>query len=430
MPFNRRLFLTSIASAGLGAAVATKVAEVKTNPQHTSDTKLLDKFVIYTGANYGNHTIKNTHHYRRGQSSLITEVHLKDEKVIQTPVHADSAHYPFVSARHDRIAMLDQYGPKCVILDMDHKEVTSFMAPEGYIFSGHGVLLEGTDILVTGLYNTNSKDIHDEGSLMLINLGNNIPTIDGMQTSHGLQPHDMTFMPDKKSIVIAHAGSSFKGYSGTRNSRYTKHIINPGLSFLDAKDLSLKNFIRVPGNAEVTHLDVRDDGNVICCLNQTLNTSALSASQADRLINEEFKGTDVVFDEAEMNNRKVGVSLSLPAVMVNPSTGEATNYLVNSRWQRQGQSVGYHSQSGTTVVSYIRSSGLLFIDKDNNAEAMPSGQFGIYNVSGVVDLPGTPYMAICGHKYDLCLIDMRTRTIAHTLRMPMLRATHLAAHTV
>ncbi|MBI1364156.1 MAG: DUF1513 domain-containing protein [Proteobacteria bacterium] len=432
MPINRRLFLSSVASAAAGSAATAafgKHTDTRENVVAGSDLNVLDKFYIYTGCNYGNYRGENPYHFRRGHESMLTKVSLKNDAVTQSTVAAGSSHYPFVSPKHDRIVMLDQYGPKCVVLDMDHKEVTAFPAPEGYIFSGHGLLLEGTDNLVIGLYRIGPKTLEDEGMLMVMNLANSTPTIDNKLPSHGLQPHDMSFMPGKKLMAVAHAGSTLH-HEGKKEFRYTREIVNPGIALLNTSDLSLNKFLRTPENAEVTHLAVRDDGKIVCCLNQKLNTGGLKHREADLLLADEFKTTDFLLDESEMRDRGGGVSLSLPALMVDPETGQSTPFMESIRYQRQGQSVAFNQVTGTTVVSFLVSSGLLFIGRDGKAEAIPSGSFGIYNVSGLADIPGTPYMAMCGHKYDMVIVDMRTRSVVHTIRMPMLRATHLVAQTV
>ncbi|MBI1364155.1 MAG: DUF1513 domain-containing protein [Proteobacteria bacterium] len=428
MTINRRKFIT-----GVGAAAAASSVLGRTTPtaHAQSDMPLHDalkKFVIYGGGVRASQLVRNPYHFRRGHSAVLHKVTLNDEAITQTIVRATGAHYPFVSAKHDRISIFGLYSPECVILDMDHKVVKAFTAPEGYIFSGHGLLLEGTDNLLVGLYRTKPQTIKDEGMLMVINIAGE-PKIESTMPSHGLQPHDMAYLPGKESIVLAHAGSTLDHY-GDKEHRYLHEIINPGLTVLDAKTLNMKKFVRIPNTAEVSHLAPRDDGQVLCCLNQKLNISALNKGMADAVINDEFKGMDFVISDMEFEDRNYGISLPLPSVLVNLETGKTTDFMPAPNHQRQGQTVAFHSATRTSVVSYIRSGGLLFLDADGKSEAIHSRDIGLYHVSGLTDLPGTPYMAMCGYHNDISIVDMRTRKSVHTIRMDMLRASHIVAHEI
>ncbi|MBI1364154.1 MAG: DUF1513 domain-containing protein [Proteobacteria bacterium] len=434
MPVNRRLFLSSLATGIAGAALAEGAHTVYGNSPQEKNTgipKELENLILYSGGQSGNLLSDTPYHLRGGKSCVLTEIRLKDGSVRRTHIPIEGAHFPFISPKHNRIVMLDQYGTQGAVLDMDHRLIKLLDAPEGYFFSGHGLLLEGTDRMVASLYFRNPASIADQGRLMVINIGGEEPVIEDLVPSHGLQPHDMAYMPGHDMFAIAHAGSTFH-YYGVKDKRYLREIVEPGISLVRASDLQQVKFLKTPLPAEITHLDVRDDGKIVCCLQQQLNTSGQTSADADKMIAEEFPQKDILFKPIEMEHGRHshGVSLSLPALLVDPDTGESTPFMINKTHQRHAQSVRYHRQTGTTVVTYLLANGLLFLDKDNKAEVIPASDLGLYSVASVADLPDTPYMAIGGVFDDVAIVDMRTRRTVHTIRVPLLNAAHLTVRSV
>jgi hypothetical protein len=424
MPIKRRHLLSGLAALAAAAAVPARAARPTAGTPSLEST--LKSFVLYAGGMQGRRLTRNRHHFQSGHSAVLTEVHLTAERMRQSVFPTSGTHMPFVVPRLDRILLLDQYSSRCAVVDMDHDLITILPAPNGYMFSGHGVLVNGGTHVVTGLYHRDPKTEADGGRLMVVDLTNPQQKQVDILPSHGLQPHDMAYLPDGERLVLAHRGSTFD-HTGNTNHRYQHEILTPGVTVLNAKDLRFERFIRTPQEAEVSHLAVRADGQVLCCLNQKLNTTGRSPAEADALIKEAFGDTDALLDEVELFNNAYGVALPLPGVLVNVTTGATQAFMPVPALQRQGQSVATHSLTGTSVISFLRASGLLFLSADGVAETVPSSRFGVYNVTGLADLPGTPYMAICGQKHDIVIVDMHTRTPVWTHRAAMLGAPHLTA---
>ena len=429
MAINRRLFLSSLASGIAGAAAAKAITPPQYRKMPDTDLKLLDNFILYAAGSHGNRVARYQHFYDERSASLLTEIDLKSGHIKRSDVPIAGSHYPFVDADHDRITILDQYGRQGAVLDMDHKFIAHLDAPDGYDFSGHGTLLPGTDMFVASLNFIDPQTSKNEGKLIVVDVAQSTPKVIDIVPSNGLQPHDMALSPDGQTLIIAHNGST-TNHRGDSKYRYLKEIVSPGLAVLDAKTLALRKFIRTPFEAEVTHMDIRADGKVVCCLQQYLNTAKRSRDDALALFESEFGQEDIMLAAVELGRKAKGISLSLPSLLVDLDTGQATPFLENKLYQRQAQSVAYHSSTGKTAVSYPYVNGLLLIAPDGTAEAMSSYGIGLHNLAGLTDLPGTPYMAMAGFDHDISIVDMRTLELVHQIRLPLLKTAHISARRV
>ncbi len=417
MPLNRRSLLTGF------SALATMLATSSSSQGATNQTPDLSRFVIYAGGVRGRLLTRHGSPFGEGNTAALSEIPLDGRPIRQTIFPAHGVHTPLVAQDLDRIALLDQYSSRCLLVDMDHKIVTQLLAPKGFIFSGHGIRLNGTPHLVTTLYHQSPKTKADTGLLMVVDLTNG--RILEVKPSFGLQPHDIALLPDNDRLVLAHRGSTLN-HIGDTSQDYQNEVIAPGLTVLSTKNLSFKNFTHIPYEAEVSHLAVRPDGQILCCLNKRLNTTGRSAKEANTMVTQAFEGVNALLDEVEVMNTNYGVSLPLPGVLANIDNGKTSSYLPAPAYQRQGQSVAINSLTGIGLISYVRGSGLLFVHPDGTAEGIYCRDIGLDNVTGLADLPGTPYMAMCGFKNDLVILDVQTRRTIFTRKMPMLGAPHLS----
>jgi len=417
MALNRRTLL-----AGFSALTTLLVTPSRaySTPSREPD---LSRFTVYAGGMRGRLLTRHGNPFGQGNTAVLSEIPLNDSPIRQTVLETYGVHAPLVAADLDRIALIDQYSSRCLLVDMDHKTVGQIMAPKGFMFGGHGVRLNGTSLFVATLYHRSPKTKTDTGLLMVTDLTNG--KIQDIKPSYGLQPHDMDMLPRGGGLVLAHRGSTLN-HTGDTTKTYQKEVISPGLTVLATDDLSFKKFVPIPHNAEVSHLAVRPDGQVLCCLNQKLNTTGRPPEEANNMVTQSFDGIDALLDEIEVVQESYGISLPLPGVLVNLESGKTSEYLPLPAHQRQGQSVAVNSLTGIGVISYVRGSGLLFMTPDGKAKAINSRDIGLDNVTGLADLPGTPYMAMCGFKNDLIIVDVESHTPILTRKMAMLGAAHLS----
>lgn len=145
------------------------------------------------------------------------------------------------------------------VVDMDNGKVLhQLTSPEGRHYFGHGAFEpQGRLLYVT-------ENAYDEGRgvIGVYDAADNYKRL-GELPSHGIGPHELKFLTDGKTLVIANGGIFTHPDSG--RSKLNLADMNPNLAYIDSTDGRLLGLYRPPSEwhqLSIRHLDVAADDKV------------------------------------------------------------------------------------------------------------------------------------------------------------------------
>jgi uncharacterized protein len=128
--------------------------------------------------------------------------------------------------------------------------------PEGAQFNGHGVFLQGGDLLATSEQDAATS----AGQIGLWDVNDGYARIGEIPT-HGIGPHEMRLMPDGVTLLIANGGIAT---DATDRSKLNIPDMAPNLAYvtLDAGLIDLVELDPAYHQNSIRHLSIRPDGLV------------------------------------------------------------------------------------------------------------------------------------------------------------------------
>ena len=169
--------------------------------------------------------------------------------------HAAAAH----PTRPEAVAFARRPGVYALVIDCARGHVIHQMqAPEGRHFMGHGVFVQGGDILVT----TENNYADGVGCLGLWQRSKGYARI-GEVASHGIGPHDIRALKDG-TLVVANGGILTHPDHGQGREKLNLEAMRPSLTYL-TPDFSLSEQHFLPDelhHASIRHLAVGADARV------------------------------------------------------------------------------------------------------------------------------------------------------------------------
>lgn len=169
--------------------------------------------------------------------------------------HAAAAH----PERPEAVAFARRPGTFALVVDCAKGRVIHEMqAPKGHHFMGHGVFVQGGDILIT----TENNYALGKGQLGLWQRSKGYARI-GEVDSHGIGPHDIHVLSDG-AIVVANGGIFTHPDHGGGRDKLNLDTMVPSLTYLTPELELLEQHILSPElhQASIRHLAVRADGLV------------------------------------------------------------------------------------------------------------------------------------------------------------------------
>lgn len=438
---NRRDFITATASLAIGAGAsqiwhqstraAAHVAKVTTT---TTPDPL--SFKLYTTGRQGARYEGSTNLYNTEQS-VVSEVNLLTGEVRRVLLPVGEAHSVFIQQSHDLITVLPQNYARAAYLDMDLKPRGLFKAPDGYVFSGHGLHLPGTDRMFCTLYPHKgaSRDIKPDGLIQLYDLSK-MKLVDQF-SSGGILPHDMCSFSDGKRAAVAHAGhrkylqqapsQESAGYSTDASSLFA-----PKLTIFDMQTHRIVQEMPVEQKEALIHLTITHDDQIYGVLQRFIELDRNLSASADTsaLSALEKSGLPYSLHEYELPGDGQGVAVPLPLIHFNPAANTTSPIFTGPDKQRRSQSVIHQAMTGTVVAVYVFSEYLVSIPPEKEASAIRSSDLGIQSPIGLCDIPGTPYFAVAGMMDDVAIVDARNMTLVQTFRTPLFRSSHLTVQAI
>lgn len=166
--------------------------------------------------------------------------------------HAAAAH----PTRPEAVGFARRPGTYALVIDCAQGEVThKLQAPKGRHFMGHGVFVQGGDILVT----TENNYADAKGCLGLWQRSKGYARI-GEVDSHGIGPHDIRTLSDG-TLVVANGGILTHPDHGEGREKLNLDIMQPSLAYLTPDFVLEEQHILSQDlhHASIRHLAVAND---------------------------------------------------------------------------------------------------------------------------------------------------------------------------
>lgn len=171
---------------------------------------------------------------------------------LPTRGHAAAAH----PARPEAVAFARRPGTYALVIDCAGGEVLhKIQAPKGRHFMGHGVFVQGGDLLVT----TENNYAEGKGCLGLWQRSKGYARV-GEVDSHGIGPHDIRVLADG-TLVVANGGILTHPDHGGGRDKLNLDTMRSSLTYLTA-DFGLQDQQFLPDHlrhGSIRHLALRDD---------------------------------------------------------------------------------------------------------------------------------------------------------------------------
>jgi hypothetical protein len=166
--------------------------------------------------------------------------------------HAAAAH----PTRPEAVAFARRPGTYALVVDCAQGQVVHHLrAPEGRHFMGHGVFVQGGDILVT----TENNYTEAKGCLGLWQRSKRYARI-GEIDSHGIGPHDIRAMSDG-TLVVANGGIFTHPDHGAGRDKLNLETMRPSLTYFTPEFALDEHHVLTDDlhHASIRHLAVHDD---------------------------------------------------------------------------------------------------------------------------------------------------------------------------
>lgn len=402
--FSRRVFLTSVGAVAMGglAAKALGLPQALADiPSSDIKAPLKGKAHII-GVNYPAGTRPTATSF-----SDITTIDLASGQVRHTTLPMIDGHAA-LPLGGGRVGCIAHHANKTVVVDSEHAPISELIAPEGYLFGGHGQLIPGTSNLIIPVRHAKPMTPADKG-LFLVYDRDTLQKLDQVESA-ALHPHEIRYLPEQDEIVATHYGDI-----EVPNPPYRFNVVDARLVVYDAKTLKEKrSYPQNDFNAMLTHMSVTPDGYAYCVLTQYINVPTNPALPLDQ--NYDISKSFVTQTlgrppeyEILMEGVKEGrIAMPLPFLRINTQTGEREELMSRMNDQIRSQSVAVNQQTGTGVAAYFHSNTIVLHRAGEKPLSVSGTKLGIEGISGVCQIPETPYIIISGSQKNSIVVNVNT----------------------
>jgi hypothetical protein len=357
--------------------------------------------------------------------SLITMTDLETGTYKQRVLDMPDGHHAMRLGSSNRIVCIGHHNKLSMVLNDDLSTRRIFIAPDGFVYGGHGYVDEPNNVFVLPARVEYPKKLEDQGIFEVYDL-KTLRKIDELP-SEGIHPHEIRLLPNGKEIVVTHYGEIARNLA-PKGSHYYFNIVEAKLSVYDAKTLKpLRHYVQEDLNAILSHMAIDASGNVFAVSNQYVPFGRGRSFNMIQALQEVEKITGVKhnFELNPVMREEDRIAIPLPVLRINPQTGEVKPYFVSNNDNRRSQSVAYQADVGKVFASFTYSNTLVTVDKDDKTEATDCFKYGITQVRGVDAVPGTPYMIISDSYRGIALIDANTMELVRLYDVPVYRSPHV-----
>lgn len=357
--------------------------------------------------------------------SILTDLNLADGTFKQTELNMQDGHAA-MPAGDGRILCVSHHKNTSMMLDKNHAILKTFVAPENYLYGGHGLVLRERNLFVLPMRHAKPVSLADTGRIEIYDL----TTLEkkDMVDSGGIQPHEIRLIPGHADeIAVTHYGNL-----ATPNDPLEFNIADSKLTILDAASFKPKrHYSQNERNAMTTHMRVDKDGWAYIVFTQYIqynrlklqpgqDVHAAALAELKRLYGQEWG-----FPIPAAADEEKHLAISLPFVRINTQTGETQIIDAGMEHHIRSQSVAYNVATGTAIALYHHSGDLVLHKAGGAPELITAAELGLKDVRGVADIPGTTRIAVCGTYEDVAVMDLPSRKVEAHFTTSNYNSTHI-----
>lgn len=340
--------------------------------------------------------------------SVLTELNLVDGRWRATVLPIELAH-TLLSVPGVYDLCLPQDGPSALWLSPQREVIGRLEAPEGWLFSGHGVVKEG--LIYISVRRKEAHSFSDHGRIAVVEVKTR--RMLGFFDSGGVRPHDMALRG--QTLCVSHYG----------DINYDKAGVNAGnlrqarLVSLDCQTGRVLQTIDTPDFGSLTHFAWgREDS--ICAV--PLRYYQLDAAGM-RAVEQDLGGAE--FEVSLVDELEARLAAPMPIVMIDRKKSKFQLLQGALPKQRRAQSVVYHAASDRYFITYSCSDSLAIVD-GSGVRHVSAGQLGLNFLRGLACLGDSPFLAVSGEFHGLAIIDARSLEVVRRYDVPWCDNAHLS----
>lgn len=348
--------------------------------------------------------------------SIATRLDIKNGTITQNIIPIENAHYMAMNEGDENIFLLSQFRLESALLSPDLKTLATFKAPEGYQFSGHGISLPDGKYFVVGLREISPVLANQIGKLGIYNTST--LKLEKMYNTGGYAPHDMIINAEKTHLILSHYGGevpceNYEKIPQTSSCQSEKTINAGKITIIRLSDFKIEKHIYSPKGISPIHIESSRNGKVYAVSNAVV------------------KGDEPSYERHWLETKFNWYHCkALPIVeydLMSEDTREITTELLK---QRRSQSISYNAYTRKTVATFVFTNSIVVIDEIGNPKRYDTSQYKIEAPTGVIGIPETPLIALCGVYDDLSIIDLDTMELVQTFKVKLHRNSHLNVTTI
>lgn len=360
-------------------------------------------------------------------SSVLTRLRLSDGKLIRTTLPMRKGHHA-QQLKDGLILCSPQNGPTALIVDLEHRVVHQIDAPDGYFYSGHGLVLAHKNIFALPLCRSKRADDTAHGAIEIYDL-NSFGLLRRVD-QWGLNPHELVYCPERDEVVVADYGT-LTSFTPPLLSQFGR----PGVFTCDPDSFFVRRFYdQTDLNGAVTHLRVAQRGQVYFVLQQSVfvdikshaNNYGAAVRAADQQVSRIFNLPARNYPLPYVQYETPEMSVPRPFVQVDLDSGHRVLHFVEPQFHIRPQSVEVNRLTGTVIASYTASDCLVMRGGGAPAVVMDGAALGINEIRGLADIPGTPWVAVSGSERNVAIVDVAAKAVVRRYRTRNFVAPHMS----
>ncbi len=362
----------------------------------------------------------------KAAASILTSFDLETRTIKQTSLDMGDGHAA-VGASNGHILCVAHHKPVSMMVDKDHKILATFTAPEGFLYSGHGLVFPERNLFILPMRTVRPHTKADTGRFEVYDL-TTLKKQD-MVDSGGLLPHEIHKIPNNQAeLAVTHYGQI-----ADKNRPLEFNVIDSKLTIVDSKTFKpIRHYDQNQFNAMSTHMRVSNDGWAYIVMTQFIKftdpeklgpdqtAEKIAREQLERLFNQKwnYETPQIAFEEEHL-------PVALPFLRVNTQTGERQIIYLGDKYHMHSQSVAYNVATNTAIGLYYESDNLILHTPGKDAEIIGHEQLKLKGLRGVTEIPGTTLIAACGSHEDVSVFDLKTRQVMAHFTSKNYLSTHL-----
>lgn len=345
-----------------------------------------------------------------GPASVLIDLDLASGESRFHPYAITEGHEPLV-ARSDLLVCVSDGGSRLLFIDPQIQALRSTLrADPGVEYSGHARVVDDRLLVTTRERGSGNM----RGHLDVIDLSRRV-RVKTVPTG-GHVPHEIVVLGDRDEIAISHYGHH--GGEHFQREPFFWDIREPVVTVLDRNTLAIKRRFLYGKPLALTHMRRAANGMLYVAAAQYVRDTPQGRAAIPTL------GSDFRPSALEAHAGRIGVPGAV--AVLDPEHGFIEDLMPEPLHHRKQQSVGLHSASGHIFVTFTYSDRVMRIAPDTGAtEYYAASELGLSAPCGVVDIPGTPYVAISGRDAGLCVLDASRGRVEKTYAVDMFSNVHL-----